>query len=247
MSLDFTPAPQAAPFVGRVRAHALTEARLLFRNGEQNLLALVIPIGVIIGGRFLGDRFSLPFDVIVASVFALALFSTCFTSVAITTTFERRYSVLERLAATPLGRPGMLLGKSASVVVVYVVQFAILAVVALICGWRPSFDAAHLAVAIPAMLLAAAAFVGGALSLGGSSKPELVLGVANLIYLIGAMAGIMLPVAHFPAAAQPVIALLPTGAFGEAMRYGSLWALPVLAVWAAILLLVARKVFKWTA
>ena len=44
-SLDLTPAPGAAPAGRRVLRHARTEARLLVRNGEQLLLALVIPMG----------------------------------------------------------------------------------------------------------------------------------------------------------------------------------------------------------
>ncbi|GAE80119.1 ABC-type multidrug transport system [Cutibacterium acnes JCM 18920] len=43
-TLDLHPAPQAAPAAARVRNHALTEVRLVMRNGEQLLLALVIPI-----------------------------------------------------------------------------------------------------------------------------------------------------------------------------------------------------------
>ena len=78
------------------------------RNGEQLLLALVIPIGIIVAGRFLGSRVGLTMDVLAPSVLALAIWSTCFTSQAIMTGFERRYGVLERLSATPLGRSGLL-------------------------------------------------------------------------------------------------------------------------------------------
>lgn len=246
MSLDFTPAPQAAPIADRVRAHAITESRLLLSNGEQNILALVIPIGVLIGGRFFGDRFHLPFEVIVPSVIALAIFSTCFTSIAITTAFERRYNVLERLAATPLGKTGVLLGKAGAVVIVCLVQIVVLAVVALILGWRPEFDVVHILVAVAALLIGAATFVGAALCMAGTARPELTLAAANLVYLAGAVAGIMLPVASYPEYLQLPISLLPTAAFGEALRFGSPWALLVLLVWGVGLLVLARKVFRWT-
>ena len=98
-TLDLHPAPQAAPAAARVRNHALTEVRLVMRNGEQLLLALVIPIGIIVAGRFLGSRVGLTMDVLAPSVLALAIWSTCFTSQAIMTGFERRYGVLERLSA----------------------------------------------------------------------------------------------------------------------------------------------------
>ena len=55
-AIDFTPAPAAAVGWRRVLAHGLTESRLLVRNGEQLLLALVIPIAILVGGRFLGHR-----------------------------------------------------------------------------------------------------------------------------------------------------------------------------------------------
>lgn len=75
-TLDLHPAPQAAPAAARVRNHALTEVRLVMRNGEQLLLALVIPIGIIVAGRFLGSRVGLTMDVLAPSVLALAIWST---------------------------------------------------------------------------------------------------------------------------------------------------------------------------
>ena len=49
------PAPGAAPMPSMVRAQAGMETRLLLRNGEQVLLALVIPIPLLIGGAESGD------------------------------------------------------------------------------------------------------------------------------------------------------------------------------------------------
>ena len=72
-TLNFRPAPQAAPTAARVRNHAVTDVRLVMRNGEQLLLALVIPIGIIVAGRFLGDRVGLTMDALAPSVLVLAL------------------------------------------------------------------------------------------------------------------------------------------------------------------------------
>ena len=47
--LDLAPAPGAAPLARQVVAQATMETRLLLRNGEQLLLALVIPVLVVIG------------------------------------------------------------------------------------------------------------------------------------------------------------------------------------------------------
>ena len=45
----FTPDPGAAPLHRQVLAQASMEARLMVRNGEQLLLAVVIPVIVLIG------------------------------------------------------------------------------------------------------------------------------------------------------------------------------------------------------
>ena len=45
----FTPDPGAAPLPAMVLAQARMESRLMVRNGEQQLLAVVIPVLVLIG------------------------------------------------------------------------------------------------------------------------------------------------------------------------------------------------------
>lgn len=246
-ALDFRPSADAAPRAEQIWAHATTEASLILRNGEQALLALVIPIGILVAGRFFGSRFGLEFAQLAPSVLALALWSSCFTSLAIATGFERRYNVLERLAATPLGRSGILLGKATAISLVTAVQLLVLVTVAFALGWRPGFDPISLLVAVLAFLLAAGAFAGMALSLAGTARPEVTLAVANLIYLMGvAGGGLLLPLASHPEWARPIIALLPTGALGEAVRNGSSLSLIVLALWCTGTLVIARKVFKWT-
>ncbi|MGO1385767.1 MAG: ABC transporter permease, partial [Arachnia sp.] len=124
-ALDFTPRAAAAPRAQQVWAHATTEASLILRNGEQALLALVIPIGILVAGRFLGSRFGLDFVALAPSVLALAIWSSCFTSLAISTGFERRYNVLERLAATPLGKSGILFGKATAITLVTALQLVV--------------------------------------------------------------------------------------------------------------------------
>ena len=89
----------------------------MLRNGEQLLLAIVIPVIVLVGGVAGADRIGLdldghrPVDVLAPGVLALAVMSTAFTSVAIATGFERRYGVIKRLGSSPLPRHGLLLGK----------------------------------------------------------------------------------------------------------------------------------------
>jgi len=250
--LDLTPATGAAPARRRVVRHGLTEARLLVRNGEQLLLALVIPLGILVAGRVVGGRLG-ALDTLAPSVLALAVWSTAFTSVAIATGFERRYGVLERLASTPLGRTGLLAGKALAVVLVVVGQLVVLGVAALLLGWRPAFSAASAAAAVLLVVLAAAAFVSLALLLAGRLRAEATLGLANLVYVVLLVGGgLVLPLSRYPAALRPVLELLPTAALGEGLRAAATgvvlgWPHLVCLVWLLLGGLAARKVFRWTA
>lgn len=250
-ALDLSPRPGAAPARRRVLAHARTETALLLRNGEQLLLALVIPVGLLVLGRVLGGRFG-ELDRLAPSVLALAVWSSAFTSLAIATGFERRYGVLERLAATPLGRSGLLAGKAASVAALVLGQLVVLGAVAALLGWRPAWAPASLAVAVVLVVLAATGFSCLALLLAGRLRAEVTLALANLIYVLLLAGGaLVLPLASYPAALQPVLMLLPTAALGEGLRAAAggavlLWPVPVLAVWLVLAAIAAWKGFRWT-
>lgn len=249
--LDLSPAPGAAPPVRRVVRHGLTEATLLARNGEQLLLALVIPATLLILGPLLGDRFGLARDHWGASVLALAVWSSAFTSTAIATGFERRYGVLERLAATPLGRTGLVQGKVLAVLLVIIGQVVVLAVIAGVLGWRPRGGPVATLIMLGCAALAVTTFVALALIMAGTLRAEATLALANLIYLIMAVAGgLVLPASSYPGALATAVKALPTGAWGEMMRAWSAgqllwWPLVVLAVWAVGTVALAQKVFRW--
>jgi ABC-2 type transport system permease protein len=59
VTLDLSPAPGAAPVAQQVRAQAAMEVRLLLRNGEQLVLAIVIPVLVLVGGVIGADHVGL--------------------------------------------------------------------------------------------------------------------------------------------------------------------------------------------
>ena len=250
-ALDFSPAPGAAPGSRRVLRHALIEARLMVRNGEQLLLAIAIPIGIVIIGRFVGGPFGEP-ATLIPSVLGLAIWSSAFTSVAIATGFERRYGVLERLAATPLGRTGLLAGKAGAVIMIVVGQVVIISAVGLILGWRPRPTPLTVLIALLIMVLAIATFSCLALLLAGRLRAEATLGLANLIYLIfAAGGGLVVAVDGYPGLIRPVLRLLPPGALGEGLRAAAAgtvlwWPLLVLAAWLVISALLARATFRWT-
>jgi len=249
-ALQLIPAGVPAPAARRIWSHALTEARLLVRNGEQLLLALVIPVAVLVTGR-LAVRTLLPMPVLAPSVLALAVWSSGFTSTAIATGFERRYGVLERLAASPLGRSGLVFGKTIAVVLVMLGQVAVIAVVAFALGWRPVGGGRPTLIMIIGAAAAVTTFVSAALILAGRLRAEATLAVANLVYLVLAAGGaIVVPLTAYPARVQPVIRLLPTAAWAEVLRNWSSgtvawWPVLVLVIWAAVATAVAQKVFQW--
>lgn len=252
MSLDLSPRPGVAPRGDRVLRHAVLEASLLLRNGEQLLLALVIPIGLLVAGMVTGDGFGMGRQVFPASVIALALWSTSFTSLAINTGFERRNGVLERLAATPLTRADLVAGKALATTAIAWGQVAIIATVAFALGWRPVFDPGQAALAVLAAAFALVCFAGFALALSGRLRAEATLAIANLIYLLVAAGGaLVLPVDSYPDAVRVPLLLLPSGALGETLRGAAVGAFTpflvmILAAWSAVALFVARKAFRWT-
>ena len=250
-ALDLSPAPAPAPPAKRIIRHGLIEARLQIRNGEQLLLALVIPLAILVAGRF-ATRSIGSMEVLGPSVLALAVWSSAFTSTAITTAFERRYGVLERLATTPLGKHGLLAGKALAVIMIMLGQLVILAGAALGLGWRPAFSPLSALLAVLLVILATATFVCLALLLAGRLRAESVLGLANLIYVILLVGGaLIIPLARYPAVLRPVIGALPTAALGEGLRAAANgqvlgWPVLVLLAWLVAAGLAAWKGFRWT-
>lgn len=257
MSLDVAPRPGAAPLGQRVRAHARLEFTMLVRNGEQLLLTVVIPLGLLLGLALtsvvdlgIGNGRNGRLAVVVPGMLALAVISTAFTALAIQTGFERRYGVLKRLGSTPLTRGGLLAGKVVAVLAVEAAQFAVLAGTGWALGWRPHLWGLALSVLI--MLLGTAAFAGLGLLLAGTVRAEATLALANVVYLalLGA-GGIVVPVDRVPESLTPVVELLPSAALADALRQAcvggtlDVGACAVLFVWLVAAGLAAQRWFRW--
>ena len=157
---ELAPRPGAAPRTAMLRAQTRTELVLLLRNGEQVLLSLVIPVGLLVVLTVLdvvtvedGVR---RVDYFTPGVLALAVMSTAFTGQAIATGFERQYGVLKRLGATPLRRGGLIAAKTSTVLVVELGQTAVIIVVGLLLGWSPDAQPAA-ALWVPVLILAGTA------------------------------------------------------------------------------------------
>nr|WP_062340441.1 ABC transporter permease [Herbidospora sakaeratensis] len=235
-----------------VLAQAGAEVRATLRNGEQLLLTLIIPILLLVGfskAPFLdveGPRV----DFVAPGVLALAVLSTAFTGQAIATGFERRYGVLKRLGATPLSRTGLMLAKTAAVIVVEVLQIVVLVLVALALGWAPHGNPLTVALLV---VLGTAAFSGLGLLMAGTLRAEATLAGANLVYLLLlALGGVVLPVSAFPESIRPLLEILPITALTDGVRsvltgVGGfpVGAALVLLSWAVLALAAAARWFRW--
>jgi len=236
-----------------VLAQAAFETRILLRNGEQLLVAIVLPALALVG-LTLVDVPSLGtgrrVDVIAPGILALAVMSTAFTGQAIQTGFDRRYGVLRLLGTTPLGRGGLLAGKFVGVLAVELLQVVVLGAIALALGWHPVL--AGVPYAVLAGLVGTAAFVALALLLAGTLRAEAVLAVANLVWVLLLAGGaVVVPTRRMPAGLSHLASALPSGALGEAMRAAlgsgrlAVGSVLVLLAWAIAAGAAAARWFRW--
>ncbi len=245
----------AAPVWQRVRAQARFETRAVLRNGEQVMVTVLLPLILLIGlsrATFveLDTGGAARIDLLTPGVLAFALMSSAFTSPAITTAFDRRNGVLRHLATTPLGPGGLLAGKLLGVLIVQVAQVVVLGGAALALGWHPA--ATGIPGAVVAWLIGTVAWGAAALLAAGRVRAEAVIALANLVLVVLAFGGVVLPASVLPAPLAELVGWLPSGALGDGLRGALLdgaWdgrALGILAGWAALLAAGAGRWFRWT-
>lgn len=240
--------------MSRLGAQVRTEVQLVLRNGEQLLLTLGIPVMLLVFFSVvdvLPTGTDDPIDFLAPGILALAVMSTSMVSLGIGTGFERTYQVLKRLGATPLGRGRLIAAKILSVVLVEVIQLAILIPVAYALGWKPTDP--NWLLALVAIVLGTIAFAGIGLSLAGRLRGEINLAAQNGIYLVLLLlGGMVIPFGELPTALRTVARLLPSGALADVLREslthagdrpGASWI--VLAAWALVSPLVARRLFRF--
>jgi ABC-2 type transport system permease protein len=240
-----------APWVAAVLAQAGVEARLATRRGE-NLLAMVgVPIAVLL---FFGV-FVLARDAAgetLSGTLTLAIVASGLVNLGIASAYERGYGVLKRLGGSPLGSSGVVAAKLAVVVAIALAQVGgLIAVAALVLGWRAGPEASVLAIGV-ATVGGAATFAGLGLTIASTFRPEAALVVANVLFLLAlGFGGALVPIGDLPAPLAALVRVLPTGALSEAFAAAlgsgeSLRApLAILGAWAIGSLLVAARTFRW--
>ena len=232
-----------------------SEIRVIARNAEQMLVIIGIPAALLIFFSqvdVLPTNGQTPIDFLLPGIFALAIMSTAMVSLGIATGFERSYSVLKRLGATPLGTGRLILAKSLAVVLVEFVQLVVLFSIAVMLG--KGVDIANVLLLLVAVLAGTLTFAGIGLLMAGTLRAEINLATQNGLYLLLLLlGGVIFPLDKLPEPLQNVGKLLPSGALADVLRgaiadtsaYGqSSWI--VLACWAILAPLTAAKFFRWS-
>lgn len=238
----------------RILAQTKFETLSVLRNGEQLLLSVVFPLGLLFflaktpllaGLGIIGDNTD-PLTIALPGALSLSLASSAFTGQAIATAFDRRYGVLRQLATTPLGSNGLILGKLGAVSVVVLIQYALIFAVAAALGFRGPLDVLAL---VLTTLLGTAALLSLGLLMAGTVRAEATLAGSNFIWVL--MAGVGgLVIAH-PGEWGTVVGYLPSGALGDAMRAAigdggaDIKAVIVLLIWSLVGTLAARRWFRF--
>ena len=248
------PTNRAAPPRDRILAQTRFETGTLLRNGEQLLVALVLPAMALVGLALSHSPSLGPgrrIDLAVPGVLALAVISTAFTGQAISTAFDRRYGVLRMLGVSPLGRSGLLVAKALAVLAIELLQFVVIGALGLALGWHPQWLGLFAAALVA--LAGTWTFVALALLLAGTLRAEGVLALANLIWvLLLGLGGVIIPSSQLPSGLSHVAALLPSGALGDGLREafidGRMAGIPllVLLVWGAVATALASRTFRWS-
>jgi len=235
-------------------AQLRSEIRVIARNAEQLLVIIGIPAALLIFFSqvdVLPTNEQTPIDFLLPGIFALAIMSTAMVSLGIATGFERSYSVLKRLGATPLGTGRLILSKSLAVVLIEILQLVVLYAIAVMLG--KDADIANAVLLVAALFAGTLAFAGIGLLMAGTLRAEINLATQNGLYLVLLLlGGVIFPLDELPEPLQNVGKLLPSGALADVLRgaitdtaaYGqSSWI--VLACWALLAPLTATKFFRW--
>lgn len=235
-----------------VAAQARTELLLQLRRGENVLVTLVIPIGVLVFFAkvdALSTTLDQPVDFLVPGVLALSVMATAMVSLGISTGFERRYGVLKRLGSTPLGRSGLLAAKTATVLALEVLQVIVVVLTGIALGWDVP---AGIVPALGLLLLGTIAFAGIGLLMAGTLRAEATLALANALFLVLLfLGGMAYPLEDLPGAMEAVARVLPAAALAETVRAVLSSAsfptgeLIVLVAWAIIMPAAAIRTFRW--
>jgi ABC-2 type transport system permease protein len=234
-------------------AQARAETTLQLRRGENLVVTLAIPLGILVFfakvDAISTTGFTHPVDFLVPGVLSLAVMASAMVSLGIATGFERRYGVLKRLGSTPLSRGGLLVAKTATVLALELLQILLVVAVGVAIGWHVP---AGIVPAAGLLLVGTVAFAGIGMLMAGTLRAEATLAAANGLFLVLLfLGGMAYPLAKLPTPIQDFAKALPAAALSETVRSVlSTRAFPVgelavLVAWAIAAPLLAARFFRW--
>jgi ABC-2 type transport system permease protein len=233
-------------------AQARAELLMTMRRGENVVVTLVIPLGVLL---FFGKVDTLtnladPVAFLVPGTLALAVMAAAMVSLGIATGYERRYGVLKRLGTTPLSRGGLLTAKTATVLALEVLQAVLIVATGVALGWKLN---GGIVPAIIIILVGTVAFAGIGLLMAGTLRAEATLGLANGLFLVLLfLGGMAYPIDRLPAGLEALAKALPSGALSESLRSVldpsrsfATGEFIILVLWAIGASVAAARFFRW--
>ena len=216
----------------RTMAHARWELGILLRNGEQVLLTLLIPLGLLLLMRSF------------APVVATSVIAAMFTSIAIGTGFERRNGSLRFLGVTPLRRSELLLGKLIASLIVLLISLILTCGLGTLLHCLPTWSAGQWWFAALLVVLGSTAGASWALVLAGNVRAEAVLAIANGIFIVLIIAALALP-GSLDAPWSNASGAIPSVALAHGLDDPSAGPAVVLIVWACAGIGFASRRFSW--
>lgn len=236
-----------------VLAQIRAELAMQLRRGENLVVTLAIPLGVLVFfarvDTVAADGYEDPLDFLVPGVLALAVMASAMVSLGIATGFERRYGVLKRLGSTPLSRAGLLAAKTTTVLIFEVLQIALVVAVGAALGWQVP---GGILGAAGCLLVGTVAFAGIGMLLAGTLRAEANLAAANALFLVLLfLGGMAYPLDRLPDGIAAVARVLPAAALSETVRAAlagnpfPLGEFAVLVAWAIGASAAAARWFNW--
>ncbi|ANE04080.1 ABC transporter permease [Corynebacterium crudilactis] len=245
----FTPAPKRATPAKMLAAQGKMESLLFLRHGEQQLLSIIIPLVALIA---LANFDLVPGETSLNKTFPFALataaMSSGFTGQAISLAFDRRYGALKRTGASGVPAWTIIFGKVIAVLAVTIVQIIILGSVALLLGWTAPIGGVLFG--ILTLFVGVASFTAFGMLMGGTMSSELVLALANLIWVI--LSGLAAWAVFSPSInASGWLSLIPSISLSQGMVDAFNGQLPwlqlaILAGWLTITGVAANKLFSFS-
>jgi len=227
-------------------AHSAVDDALQRAAGRQDLVPMSVQSFDEPGGRYI--------DFLVPGLLGMNLMGGGLWGVGFVTVDMRIRKLLKRFLATPMRKRDFLAGVMISRLLFMVPEVLVLLVFARLVFGVVIYGSLFAVLFL--ILLGAATFAGLGLLVASRTKTiEAVSGLMNLVMLpMWLLSGIFFSSDRFPAAAQPLIKLLPLTALNNALRgvmqegatLASQWPeIGLLALWAIITFSLAIKLFRW--